>query len=117
MTMPKAKRRIVNVDGKSYEVSVSPGSIDREQNVSLRISIRAQFGSQGFCVVRGLTNRSFWHDYPNTEEMQAASISVGPLQLCGLITLAHSQGWDPTTSKSTFELNATRDTIRQLGDE
>jgi len=117
MTMPKAKGRIVHVDGQSYEVSVSAGSIDEEQNVPLRISIRAQFGSQGFCVVRGVTNRSFWHDYPNIEEMRAASISVGPRQLCGLIALARSQGWDPSTSKSTFELNATRDTIRQLGGE
>lgn len=117
MTMPKAKGRIVHVEGQCYEASVSAGPIDAEHNVSLRISIRALFGHQGFCVVRGLTNRLFWHDYPNVGEMRVASISVGPRELCGLIALARSAGWDPVTSKSTFELAATRDTICGLRGE
>jgi hypothetical protein len=96
-------------------VSISDAAIDQEGNVPLQISIRAQFGSRSVCLVRGLTNRSVWHDYPETEKMRAAAISITPKVVCGLIRLAQRDGWDPGASNSNFELSADLDVIRALG--
>jgi len=114
MTMPRAKGRKHRIDGRQYFVSVSGGEIDAENNVHLRIAIQADFGHRSYCIVRGVTNRSFWHDYPNVELMRENSISVTPRVVSNLIALAHSEGWNPEVSKSNFELFATRETIRGL---
>ena len=117
MAMPKARGRIYQVAGREYAVAISAGELDEENNVRLRISIQAHFGNRTFCLVRGVTNRSFWHDYPNIEAMTKVSISLTPSVACGLIVLAHSTGWDPEASKSNFELIATRATIRATGEQ
>ena len=114
MAMPKAKGRVFQIDGREYAVAISPGGFDEGGNVRLRISIRAHFGNRSFCLVRGVTNRSFWHDYPDIEEMRKASISIGPRQACGFVALAHSMGWKPEASKSNFELQATKEIIRAI---
>src|SRR5579872_3624195 len=108
--MPKAPRRhggprktrLYVIDGRDYAVSISDTGIDREGNIPLRVSFRAQFGSRSVCLVRGLTNRSFWHDYPEIEKMRAAAISITPKIVCDLIRLAHRKGWEPEKSKSNF---------------
>jgi hypothetical protein len=109
------KTRPYTVDGRDYVVSISDAAIDPEGNIPLRISLRAEFGSRSVCLVRGLTNRSFWHDYPHIDKMEAAAVSVTPKIVCELIRLAHRQGWDPNASKSNFELSADRDLVRALG--
>lgn len=98
-------------------MSISPRGFDRDNNVRLRVSFRAQFGSRSVCLVRGLTNRSFWLDYPQIEAMRAAAISITPKVVGGLIRLARQKGWDPDASKSNFELSIDREVERALEDK
>ena len=112
--MRKAKPRRYTIDGREYAVSVSGGEVDEAQEVHLRISFRALFGSRSVCLVRGVTNRSFWHDYPNVEKMRSESNSLSPKIVCVLIRRAHLEGWSPETSKSNFEMFATKETIRAI---
>ena len=105
--------RLFKVDGREYTVSVSDGVLDNKANVRLHISLRAQFGTQSVCQVRGLTNRSLWHDYPrDIEKWRAEAISVTPRVVCELIRLAHQKGWDPEGSRSNFELFVDREMVR-----
>ncbi|MDB5335928.1 MAG: hypothetical protein JWN70_1547 [Planctomycetaceae bacterium] len=115
MTMPKAKARNYQIEGQEYAVSISGGKINADGDVPLRISIRAHYGHRSFCLVRGVTNRSFWHDYPNIEEMRKNAISLAPRQACDLIALAHRLGWNPVVSRSNFEFVATKETIQAVG--
>ena len=108
------KSRSYVVDGQDYAVSISDAGRDAEGNVLLRISFRAQFGSRSVCLVRGLTNRSFWHDYPEIEKMRSAAISITPAIICELIRLAHREGWNPNVSKSNFEFAANREVVQAL---
>jgi hypothetical protein len=110
---PKKARPYV-VDGKDYSVAISDTKVDDDGNVPLRISFRAEFGNRSVCQVRGVTNRSFWHDYPQNEAMRAAAISITPQVISELIRFAHRQGWDPVASRSNFELLADRDDIKKL---
>ena len=64
------KPRSYSVDGKDYAVSISDAALQPGGDVLLRVSFRAKFGSRSVCLVRGLTNRCFWHDYPETEKMR-----------------------------------------------
>jgi hypothetical protein len=112
--MAKPKSRIYQIEGREYAASISAGHVDKEDNVALRISIRAHFGTRSFCTVRGVTNRSYWHDYPYIEEMRKIAISIAPRHVCALVAWAHSKGWDPIASKSNFELLANREDIRAL---
>jgi hypothetical protein len=106
--------RPFTVDGRAYLVSVSPGDLDEEKNVRLRVTFRADFGTRSACLVRGLKSRSYWQDYGEFEKFLAARISITPQIVCGLIRLAHQAGWDPVASKSNFEYQADRDIIRSL---
>ena len=112
--MRKLKPRNFTIDGKPYAVSISAGEIDREQDVHLHVAFRALFGNRSVCLVRGLTNRSFWHDYPAIEEMREKSISITPKIVCDLVRLARRSGWSPESCKSNFEFLATKDDIRVL---
>src|SRR5437868_13297718 len=110
---PKKTRSYV-IDGRDYAVSISDTAPDREGNVRMRVSFRAQFGSRSVCLVRGLTNRSFWQDYPEIEKMRAAAISITPKIVCGMIRLARQAGWDPDASRSNFELSLDQEAVRGL---
>jgi hypothetical protein len=115
MAMPKSTGRIYRIEGREYAVSISAGKIDKAGDVPVRISMRANFGKRSFSLVRGVTNRSFWDDYPYIEEMRKVSISLTPRIVCRLIALAHARGLSPETSKSSFQFVATRETIRAIG--
>ena len=106
--------RPYTVDSRDYTATISPAGFDAEENVRMRVSIRAEFGHRSVCVVRGITNRSYWHDYPDVESMQAAAISITPQVVCGIIRLAREKGWDPDTSKSNFALVIDREAVRLL---
>jgi hypothetical protein len=110
------RNRPYTVDGRDYTASISTAGVDNEKNIQLRVSFHAQFGNRSVCLVRALTNRSFWHDYPEIEKMRSAAISITPKIICGLIRLAHREGWDPEVSKSSFELSANRDVVRALAE-
>jgi hypothetical protein len=112
--MRKAKSRRYMIDGREYVVSISCGEIDEAEEVHLCVSFRALFGSRSVCLVRGVTNRSFWHDYPDVEKMISESISLSPKVVCVLIHRAHLEGWNPERSKSNFEMFATKETIRAI---
>jgi len=116
MTMPRGKSQSYTVDGRAYDVAISAGEIDEDDNVRLRISIQAAFGRNSVCLMRGITNRSYWHDYPCTKEMRRAAVSIAPRQVFGLIKLAHASGWDPERSCSNFELVVNSEAIRTLGE-
>ncbi len=64
MAMPKPKGKKFLVDGKSYEVAIGVRDIVDGDDVRMKITIAAAFGHKSFCLVKGLINRSYWHDYP-----------------------------------------------------
>jgi len=103
-------------DGKPYAVSISEGEIDAEGNVHLDITFRALFGNRSVCLVRGVTNRSYWQDYPAIDEMRARAVSVTPKVAYYLVRIAHARGWNPETCKSNFEMNASKADIRYQND-
>jgi len=113
--MARPKPRLYTIDGKPYTISISQGEIDREQNVHLHVTFRAIFGERSFCLIRGLTNRLFWLDYPDIAQMRAKSVSLTPGIVCALVRLAHRTGWNPEDCKSNFEMYATNDDIRAFG--
>ena len=109
-------RQPYTVDGRDYKVSISDAGFDQEKNVRLDISFRAQFGTRSACQVRGVTNRSFWQDFPEIEQIRAAAISITPKVVCELIRLAHRKGWDREASRSNFELLADREMVRAFSE-
>jgi hypothetical protein len=112
--MRKSVPRDYTIDGKPYSVSISAGKIDREGDVHLRVTFRALYGTRSVCLVRGVTNRSYWHDYPDVESMRERSISLTPRVVCELVRLAHRAGWAPATVRSNFRVDVTRDDIRAI---
>jgi hypothetical protein len=112
--MQRSKPRDYVIDGRPYAVTISAAHIDEERNVHLRVTFRALFGTRSVRTVRGITNRSFWHDYPHIEEMRAKSISLTPKAVCELVRLAHRAGWTPENCRSNFEFHTTTDDIRAL---
>jgi hypothetical protein len=106
------KTRPYTVDGQNYSVSISAEAIDSEGNVPLRVSFRAEFGSRSVCQVRGLSNRSAWHDYPE----ETSRISITPRIVCELIRIAHLHGWDPVGSKSNIEIALNQELVQALVD-
>ena len=109
----KANRPFV-VDGREYLVSISDGGFDAEDRVIVRITFRARAGG-GVCLVRGITNRSFWMDYPfDVQKWRAKVISITPRVLCELIRLVHRKGWEPQKSRANFELVVDRETAGAL---
>jgi hypothetical protein len=102
------------VDGQSFLLSIADGKIDQEGNVPIQITCRAEFGARSVCLIRGLTNRSFWHDYPEIEEMRANAISITPKVACDLIRHARQLGWDPEACKSNFEMAADHELLKML---
>jgi hypothetical protein len=93
-------------------VSITDAGFDDDGNVLLRVSFRAGFGNRSVCIMRGLTNRSFWHDFPEIERIRATAISITPRVVCELIRMAHQTGWNPVVSKSNFEFLADREIVR-----
>jgi len=112
--MHKSKPRRFYLEGREYAVSISAGDMDAQEDVHVRISFRALFGTRSVCLVRGVTNRSYWHDYPDIDIFVKESISLTPRIVRALIILAHSEGWDPETSNANFELFVTKDAIRAI---
>lgn len=108
------RSRPFQVDGRDYAVTIATAGLDAEENVQMRATIRAQFGSRSVCIVRGLTSRAYWLDYPNVDTHDAGAISITPQAVCVLIRHARQHGWDPEGAKSNFELRIDNDEFRTL---
>ncbi len=104
MAMPKSKSKPMIVDGQSYTVGISAGKFDSNEMVQIRLSIRSGFGHQSFCTVRGLINTWQYGGYGYNNSEKVKTISITPARLCEIIRLAHTRGWDPSNSKSNFEM-------------
>jgi hypothetical protein len=83
----------------------------------LRVTVKAQYGVRAVCLVRGLSRRSFWHDFPDVEQARNEAISITPKVVCGLIRLALERGWEPEVSRSNFNLAVDRDVVRALAED
>ena len=108
----KSKRKTYSVDGESYTASIVECGYDETGGVRLRVTATADFGTGSTCMLEGLTNREFWHDYPEFDRDQA--ISITPKTVCDLIRHARTHGWDPTTSKSNVRIQLTKKVISQM---
>lgn len=108
------RSRPFQVDGREYAVTIAAAGRDSEENVQMRVTIRAQFASRSVCVLRGLTKRAYWVDYPNFDVQGAGAISITPQAICVLIRHARQQGWNPEASKSNFELTIDNEVFRAL---
>jgi len=95
MAMPKSKGKHYEVDGRSYSVAIAVSGIDEADDVHLRVTIQAEYGTRSFCTVQGLVNRSYWHDYPHIEEMRKRTISITPSLVCHIIRHARDNEWNP----------------------
>lgn len=100
MAMPKSKGKQYEVDGRPYCVAISVSEIDEADAVHLRVTIQAGYGTHSFCTVKGLLNRSYWHDYPDIEEMRQRAISITPAVVCHIIRHALNTEWKPKTEKA-----------------
>lgn len=76
--------------------------------------MRAAFGEKALCVINGLINRSYWHDYPHVEEMRKRSIAITPRVVCEIIRWAHRSGWNPDADKSVLELQLDNQSLRDM---
>ena len=104
MAMPNPKGKPYDVDGKPYTVAISVADIDEQNCVHLRVTIRAEYGTRSFCTVKGLVNRSYWHDYPDIEEMRKRTISITPALICHIIRHALVTDWDPESDAQNQSL-------------
>jgi hypothetical protein len=100
MAMPKSKGKQYEVDGRSYCVAISVSEIDEADAVHLRVTIQAGYGTRSFCIVKGLVNRSYWHDYPDIEEMRKRTISITPAVVCHIIRHTLNTEWNPDSEKA-----------------
>ncbi len=98
--MPKRRTRPkpLIVDGEPYLYWIRELRYDSNGAVPLRVVVRADFGTRSFCTINGLSNREYWHDYPDWNP--AACISLTPGVVCQLIRYTRTQGWEPTESRT-----------------
>lgn len=102
------KRKRFVVDGHRYEVSVTA---TYEARITLRVTIRANFGNHSYCTINGLQNVDYYHNYGywDEETFSEASdtISITPRLIASLIRYARNNGWSPETSKSNLQIETT----------
>ena len=108
----KSKRKTYSVDGESYTASIVECGYNETGGVRLRVTATAEFGTGSTCMLEGLTNREFWHDYPDCNPEEA--ISITPKTVCDLIRHARSHGWDPITSKSNARIQLNNEIMSQI---
>jgi hypothetical protein len=105
------RRKQFVVDGRKYVVSITAVGEHSDEPVTLRITIRADFGHRSFCTIRGLRNYERWWNYGywmkadySESTARANQISVTPHLIAELIRLAHERGWNPDDCKTNHEL-------------
>jgi hypothetical protein len=109
-----AGREAFEIDGRDYLVSISAARYDAKLNVvPMRVTFRAQFGTRSVCLVRGITNQSF---YESSREEMKKRISITPKVVCEMIRAAHRAGWDPEGSRTNFEWIVDREVVRTVSE-
>ena len=116
VAMPKSKGKSYNVAGNPYVVSIGVRDITDAGEVRISLTVRAEYGEKSFCKIRGLVNRSYWHDYPDVEEMRKQSIAITPAIVCKLIRQAHQSGWNPVESKSDFVMDIDNHEFKKIAE-
>ena len=112
-SMPrKSNRKSYFVDGDNYVASITECGYDETGAVRLRITVTAEFGTNSTCILEGLTNREFWHDYPDYDPGQ--TISITPKTVCELIRYARRNGWDPISSRSNQRIQLTNELLAEI---
>ena len=111
MAMPKSKRKGYSVDDNSYTVSVHECGYESSGGVKMAVTIKAEYGTGSFCIVEGMVNREYWHDYP---DFSPTRISITPRVVCEIIRHAHSTGWNPTYDKSNCRIQLDNEALCQL---
>ncbi|TWU60881.1 hypothetical protein Poly51_11630 [Rubripirellula tenax] len=103
-------------DGQRYLASVSATYDD--EVVHLRVTIRADFGTRSFVVIKGLQNFDYFHhyghwtnqDYSETKD----TIEITPRVLAVLIQHARNNGWSPESEKTNRHLELTNVNAKSL---
>ncbi len=90
----------MTIDGRRFYYRVNELPFDESGAVPLQVGIRADFGTKSYCKVTGLTNREYWHDFPDWDP--DAIIQITPRIFRKLILYGLSTGWDPASSHSNF---------------
>ncbi len=108
----KAKRKSYAVDGENYVASITECGFDESGAVRLHVTVTAEFGTNSTCILEGLTNRKFWHDYPNFDPDR--TISITPKAICQLIRFARSNGWDPLSCRSNQRMQLTNECFARI---
>lgn len=101
-------------NNQPYLYAVSDRGMDNNENVILSVTIRADYASRSVCLFRGILSRSYWHDYPEVEPTKQGTVPITPGVISKLIDYAQTQGWDPATSRSNFELTVDNEVVRSL---
>jgi hypothetical protein len=102
MAFPKSKRKHLCVDGLEYTACINECGYTVEDAVKLSVAIRAEYGTKSLCIVEGMTNRDFWHDYPNYDPN--AAIAITPRVVCEIIRYSLRNGWQPMQNKATLRV-------------
>jgi len=110
--MPKSKSKAYSVDGNSYTVSVGECGHDSGGGVRMSVTLKAEYGTGSYCVVEGMVNREYWHDYPDFDP--ARTISITPRVVCEIIRYAHNAGWSPTDVKSNCRIHLDKEALGKL---
>lgn len=105
-------RKPMTVDGRAYIASITAVYVAAGSPLTMRLTIRADFGHRSYCTFRGLTNHAYYFNYGEYDPEQ--SISLTPRVVADLIRFAHSQGWEPMQSRSNFEVESDNDAVRQI---
>lgn len=105
MAMPRNGLRKLVVDGQTYFVSLSGKRLDAAGNVPISFVAHLEGNDATKLVVKGITSRRFWHDYPNAEQFVDGVFRVTPRIAVTIIRHGISQGWDPKgKGQTTVEL-------------
>ena len=102
MAFPKSKRKHFVVDDRAYWACVNENGSTTDWGIKLSVAIKAEYGMNSLCLIKGMVNRAYWHDYPDFDKTKAFSIT--PRVICGLIRHALINGWNPIANKSQYNI-------------
>jgi hypothetical protein len=109
------QRRRLTVNDRPYTAWIICDRIDEAGNAHIHVTLRAEYGTRSFCLIRGLTNFHYWsYDWWSANAVCPEPVAVTPRVLSRLIPWAHDARWNPADSKSNCHLQLSPEECRQM---
>ena len=106
MAMPKKGLRKLVINQRRYFASVSGGRINESGDVPISFVVHPDGNDRAKLIVKGITSRDYWYDFPDTEKTQELGVAITPKNMVCVIEHCLAEGWDPDgTGQTNFSID------------